>query len=376
MLAGHDVALAAETGSGKTLAYVLPIVQSLRQRKADMHENRPDAPQCAALSGLTICCAEGHSALLMLVPCNMPAQAAHPCFCNALQAHAMHAAWHLGHIVPVEDGCRWFTHCAIVLTPNMELCAQVVRVVHSLRDAAGTPLATAAILSAKSPPARSPADIVVSTPAALLGLLRGCGSAYGRAWAPEAVAQRARHIVIDEADALLASDCYTKPLSDLLNVRILAGPGCGGSRGSLLLALKLLLLSSFCCSLSSVCLSFTTAVCAAVARSVAFAAAASRRRGDLDAVGLPHLPWRPFVLLATHRAYVHCWRQEPRRLLLERVSWSSPTHLPSGISIPPAMMIDNVSSSARTRHACIAGATCGRPRVCTARGASHHGHAT
>ena len=47
VLAGRDIALAAETGSGKTLAYLLPIIDSLRRRKADLHSNRPDAPECA-----------------------------------------------------------------------------------------------------------------------------------------------------------------------------------------------------------------------------------------------------------------------------------------------------------------------------------------
>lgn len=42
---GADVAIAAETGSGKTLAYLLPIIDSLVQRRDDLRTNRPDAPE-------------------------------------------------------------------------------------------------------------------------------------------------------------------------------------------------------------------------------------------------------------------------------------------------------------------------------------------
>lgn len=56
ILAGRDVALAAETGSGKTLAYLLPVIASLRQRKAGMRADRPDAPECA-LTPRSPCCA-------------------------------------------------------------------------------------------------------------------------------------------------------------------------------------------------------------------------------------------------------------------------------------------------------------------------------
>ena len=45
------------------------------------------------------------------------------------------------------------------------------------------------------------------------------GTSYGRAWGPEALAQRARHVVADEADALMSSDAYWRPLRKLLDVR-------------------------------------------------------------------------------------------------------------------------------------------------------------
>lgn len=43
-LKGGDFILAAETGSGKTLAYLMPVIQSLRQRQQQMKTDRPTAP--------------------------------------------------------------------------------------------------------------------------------------------------------------------------------------------------------------------------------------------------------------------------------------------------------------------------------------------
>lgn len=48
-LKGGDFILAAETGSGKTLAYLLPLIQSLKQRQHAMKTDRPTAPACAPL---------------------------------------------------------------------------------------------------------------------------------------------------------------------------------------------------------------------------------------------------------------------------------------------------------------------------------------
>ena len=120
---------------------------------------------------------------------------------------------------PLPRPCRWFTHCALVLCPNAELCDQVVGVADRLRTPSGDPLVRTAAVSARSPPSGAPIDIVVSTPAALTRLLTDYGSAYGRGWAAEALAERVRHLVADEADALVSSDSYWQPLCRILDVR-------------------------------------------------------------------------------------------------------------------------------------------------------------
>lgn len=112
--------------------------------------------------------------------------------------------------------------------PNAELAEQIVDVVNALNAGATDPatqFATAQVLRASSPPAigRAPADIVVTTPAAMVGLLLAdggtVGAAYGASWSPGNFAQRVRHVVIDEADALLVSDSYWRPLQQVLDVR-------------------------------------------------------------------------------------------------------------------------------------------------------------
>eukprot|EP00892_Ulva_mutabilis_P009388 jgi/Ulvmu1/6821/UM031_0025.1 len=164
-LQGADVAIAAETGSGKTLSYLLPMIDSLTKRREDLRANRPDAPE-------------------------------------------------------------WFHHCALILCPNLELCEQVVATSATLvKQTSSNPLSPdvpthqARVVTSRSPPPlRSPTDIVVSTPAALLRLLQEAGSAYGPEWIPENFAQRVRHIVIDEADAQLTSDSFYRPLSKILDL--------------------------------------------------------------------------------------------------------------------------------------------------------------
>lgn len=156
-LRGDDLLLAAETGSGKTLAYLLPLIQSLKQRQEWLAEDRPDAP-------------------------------------------------------------GWFRHCAVVLCPNMELCRQVVSAAAQLTTSTGEPLARCALVSAKDPPGAEPIDIVVSTPAALVNLLQEFGEAYGKEWAPEAMSQRVRHLVADEADMLVSNPTFWEPLLKFLDL--------------------------------------------------------------------------------------------------------------------------------------------------------------
>lgn len=113
-----------------------------------------------------------------------------------------------------------------MLCPNLELCEQVVATSATLVDSASSdplnaeiPVHQARVVTSRSPPpSRSPTDIVVSTPAALLRLLEEAGSAYGPEWAPDNFAQRVRHVVIDEADAQLTSDSFYRPLSKILDV--------------------------------------------------------------------------------------------------------------------------------------------------------------
>ena len=107
-----------------------------------------------------------------------------------------------------------------MLCPNVDLCQQVVEVAHSLRGAGGASLARAAFVSSSSPPPRTPVDIVVSTPGALDTLLTEFGGAFGREWSAEGLAQRVRHFVADEADAMVVSDSYWQPMCRLLDVRL------------------------------------------------------------------------------------------------------------------------------------------------------------
>lgn len=101
----------------------------------------------------------------------------------------------------------------------MALCEQVVNTAASLTDPAGTPLATCAVVSMGKPPGVGDIDIVVSTPAALVNFLLGYGESYGRAWTPDAMAQRIRHLVADEADLLVSNPTYWDPLVKFMDVR-------------------------------------------------------------------------------------------------------------------------------------------------------------
>jgi hypothetical protein len=129
--------------------------------------------------------------------------------------------------------CRWFKHSALVLCPNADLCDQVAAVAAALRDEDGAPIARAAVVSSRSPPGHAPVDIIVSTPAALTRLLFDAeGGMYGRGWSAAAIAQRVRHFVADEADALVASDSYWQPLCKVLDVCPCAA-ACTGAQGTI-----------------------------------------------------------------------------------------------------------------------------------------------
>jgi hypothetical protein len=122
---------------------------------------------------------------------------------------------------------RWLHHCALILCPNIDLCDQVVTVATSLTLPGSRPLCTARVVSSRTPPPlRTPLDLVVSTPAALLRFLEEAGRSYGPEWEAQSFAQRVRHVVADEADALITSDSFWKPLEEILNVRGLNGCDC------------------------------------------------------------------------------------------------------------------------------------------------------
>lgn len=79
ILEGTDVTLAAETGSGKTLAYLLPLIQSVRERHALLRELRPDAPECAnhyryqsLLKQCTVRCMLMHDLRVLLTASSKP----------------------------------------------------------------------------------------------------------------------------------------------------------------------------------------------------------------------------------------------------------------------------------------------------------------
>jgi superfamily II DNA/RNA helicase len=112
---------------------------------------------------------------------------------------------------------RYRKHLALVLCPNAALCQQVVAAASSLRDSEGKTLLSACqVSSSKAPPFQVP-DIVVSTPGALLNLLKDDGYNYGQLWSEAGLSRRVKHIVVDEADLLITGG-YIKDLTRLLDV--------------------------------------------------------------------------------------------------------------------------------------------------------------
>ncbi|KAK9814617.1 hypothetical protein WJX72_008764 [[Myrmecia] bisecta] len=152
-LEGRNVVLAAETGSGKTLAYLLPIIdQLLAGRRQSNGGPRP-------------------------------------------------ANW-------VDDG-------AVVLCPNAALCEQVVAAANALTGPDGEPLAKALYVSSRNPPPKWSPDILVATPAGLMGMTQEYGGYYGWEWTKTGVVTRMRIVVADEAD-LLMEGSYARDLQRIL----------------------------------------------------------------------------------------------------------------------------------------------------------------
>ena len=106
---------------------------------------------------------------------------------------------------------------ALVLCPNVMLCKQVVAVANALVDDKGRPLIKCAVISSRSLPPFETPDLIVSTPLALLTLVREPGVNYGRQWREEGLATSLAHVVVDEADLLLTG-AYLKPLDSILEV--------------------------------------------------------------------------------------------------------------------------------------------------------------
>ena len=111
-----------------------------------------------------------------------------------------------------------------MLCPNVALCQQVLAVASALRDPDGAPLLSAAYVNASNPPPQDPPDIIISTPAAMMGFITGPGPEYGFIWSDEGLPTRVRHLVLDEADMLLGR-AFEKPVKQLLQVR--ANPRVG-----------------------------------------------------------------------------------------------------------------------------------------------------
>jgi hypothetical protein len=184
LLEGRDVVLAAETGSGKTLAYLAPLATLLQRARA---------PQPADGAGGTSAGADAAAAA------------------GGARAVALAAATAEARL-PL----------ALVLVPNTALAAQVLAAAGSLRDAAGGPLLRACTVSSRSPPPFERPDLVVTTPGALVTLLRDVAGGYGRLWTPEGLGDAVRHVVVDEADLLLTGG-YERDLKRLLEVSRGAG---------------------------------------------------------------------------------------------------------------------------------------------------------
>eukprot|EP00884_Botryococcus_braunii_P021838 jgi/Botrbrau1/8338/Bobra.0081s0026.1 len=150
ILAGHDIVLAAETGSGKTYAYLAPVISMLLERKA------------AAKA--------------------VPQPLSQGSFGSPMRA-------------PLDG--------ALVLCPNATLCDQVVAFADSLLSTSGLPLVKTARVSGTLGPPRELPDIVVTTPAGLMGVTREFGDSSGYEWTRDGIVSRMRHVIVDEADELL-----------------------------------------------------------------------------------------------------------------------------------------------------------------------------
>ncbi|KAK9865803.1 hypothetical protein WJX84_008706 [Apatococcus fuscideae] len=153
---GRSVVLAAETGSGKTLAYLAPIISTLLER-------RPVT----------------------------------------------------GRVSP--RGERWAYDGALVLCANAALCQQVVVAADKLRDtASGEKLVRTAFVNPRDGPPLEPPDLIVSTPAGLIGTVDTWSESAGWEWTSTGLANRLRHVVVDEADLLLGGG-YAKALWQVLD---------------------------------------------------------------------------------------------------------------------------------------------------------------
>ena len=150
---GADVVIAAETGSGKTLSYLAPVWS------------------------------------------NLLSSGAHPAGGGAGNGR-------LG---------------ALIMCPNATLCEQVARVADSLVDEAGAPLLRTTTLTPDTMLPNTLPDVVVATPArALEDVLAFSDGGWRRGnFAPAAV--HIRHVVFDEADALLSGG-YLRPVRGCFDV--------------------------------------------------------------------------------------------------------------------------------------------------------------
>jgi superfamily II DNA/RNA helicase len=78
-------------------------------------------------------------------------------------------------------------------------------------------LASLQVNSSNPPPFDAP-DVIVATPAGLVTLLTGPGSAYGRLWTEEGFQAWVKHVVLDEADLML-TQAFSKPVNKILQVQ-------------------------------------------------------------------------------------------------------------------------------------------------------------
>lgn len=162
---GQNAVIAAETGSGKTLAYLAPIATMLLRQK-----DRAAAAVAAA------------------------GDAGGP---------------------PPPPGRRGH---ALILCPSVALCHQVLALAQSLRvTSSDEPVLSAAHISSSNPPPQEAPDLIISTPAAMMGFVTDAGPSYGPLWTPEGLAARVRHVVLDEAD-LLMGRAFEKPVMQLLQL--------------------------------------------------------------------------------------------------------------------------------------------------------------